>query len=141
MGKILDIRVMAQTYNEDDVAKAWPRLVLLAWPEWSAKLGLDRVSDDLPGYSVGLSPVEKALGQRKHGVMELAEALPDLLKFGDLPDNLTRVLKEPVELVDKLKRELDSALGDWNTKSASALTFKLEDALGAAERAIDQARA
>lgn len=136
MGKILNIRVMAQTYNEDDVAKAWPRLVLLAWPEWSAKLGMERIADKLPGYSAGTSPVEKALGPRKHGVMELAEALPDLLKFGDLADNISSALKEPVALVDKLKREMDSALANWDAKSASALSFKLEDALSAAEKSL-----
>ena len=140
MGKILDIRVMAQTYSEDDVVKTWPRLVLLAWPEWSAKLGMDRVSDNLPGYSTGVSVVEKALGPRPHGVMELAAALPDLLKFGDLPNNLTTVLEAPVAQVEKIKRELDAALGDWDTKTASALTFQLEDALSAAERSIDKSK-
>lgn len=139
MGKVLNIRVMAQTLNEDEVAKVWPRLVLLAWPEWMAKLGLERIADKLPGYSAGISPVEKALGLRTHGVMELAEALPDLLKFGDLAANITAALEEPVALVEKLKGELDSALADWDTKTASALSFKLEDALTDAERSLDKA--
>jgi hypothetical protein len=140
LGKILDIRVTARTYSEDDVAKTWPRLALLAWPEWSAGLGMDRVSDSLPGYSPGISLAEKALGTRKHGVMELAQALPDLLKFCGLPDNFVKALEEPVSLVERLRRELEAALGDWDTKSALALTFKLEDALGAAERSLDAAR-
>lgn len=136
MGKILNIRVMAQTYNENDVAKAWPRLASLAWPEWSAKLGLEAIDDSLPGYSTGESVVEKALGARKHGVMELAGALPDLLNFSDLPDNILNALAEPVARADKARRGIDAALGDWDVKTAAALTFELEEALSAAEKSL-----
>lgn len=141
MGKILDIRVMAQTYDEDEVAKAWPRLVMLAWPAWSAKLGMDGIKDGLPGYSVGAAgPVEKALGQRRHGVMELAAALPDLVKFGDLPENIVTILEETAPAVEKARLALESALGDWDVKKASALTYELEDALSAAEKSLDQVK-
>lgn len=140
MGKILNIRVMAQTYNEDDVAETWPRLTMLAWPEWSAKLGMDRIKDNLPGYSAGESAVEKALGARKHGVMELAEALPDVVRFGNIPAPIADALKEPAARTEKLRRELEKALGDWDIKTASALTDKLEDALGAAEQSLDKVK-
>ena len=33
MGKILQIRVSAWTYNEDDVPRTWPRLCSAVWPE------------------------------------------------------------------------------------------------------------
>lgn len=140
MGKVLNIRVMAQTYSEDDVAKTWPRLTLLAWPEWSAKLGMDRVKNGLPGYSAGAGPVEKALGPRRHGVMELAEALPDLVKFGDLPESVAAALQGPAEQTEKIRRELEAALGDWDVKKASSLTFTLEDALSKAEQSLDNVK-
>lgn len=140
MGKLLDIRVTARTYDEDAVAKAWPRLVALAWPEWSARLGMDGIRDYVPGYAAGQSPVEKALGGRGHGVVELAEALPDALKFGGIPDGVAAVLQAPVAEAEKIKRELDAALGDWNAQKASALTFQLEDALSRAEQSLDQVK-
>jgi len=33
MGKVLQVRVWASTYRDEDVEKAWPLLVALAWPE------------------------------------------------------------------------------------------------------------
>lgn len=32
MGKLLQIRVSAWTYREEDVVRAWPALAALAWP-------------------------------------------------------------------------------------------------------------
>ena len=32
MGKLLQIRVSAWTYREEDVVRAWPALTALAWP-------------------------------------------------------------------------------------------------------------
>ncbi len=130
MGKLLNIRVMAQTYNEEDVAKAWPRLCALAWPQWSTKLGLK----DL-GIKTSVS-VESSLGARPHGVVELASALPDLLKFGDLPKNVAEVLQAPVKEVAGINHALAVALGDWRTKEALELATALEEALDKAEQSI-----
>lgn len=138
MGKLLDIRVTAQTYNEEDVAKTWPRLSALVWPQWFSKLGLDRVVKDLPGYSIGLGAVEKSLGARKHGVVELAEALPDLIKFSELPEAVKQALQEPVQEITKINADLAAALGDWDAKKASSLSYALEEALSQAEQNLSK---
>ena len=52
MGKLLQIRVSAWTYREEDVVRAWPALTALAWPR--------------PQYP-----------DEKRGVLELVTALED----------------------------------------------------------------
>lgn len=140
MGKLLDIRVSAKTYNEEDVAETWPDLVALVWPEWSSKLGLKSVDKKLAGLSIQGSPVEAALGPRPHGVVELASALPDILKFGELPGDIAGALNAPVGEVERANTALAKALGDWNTKEALDITFKLEAALSNAEEALSRAK-
>ena len=63
MGKILQIRVGAWTYNEEEVVAAWPKLSAQVWSE------LDRWGPS------GM----------KRGVTVLAEYLPDALRFADVP--------------------------------------------------------
>lgn len=140
MGKLLDIRVTAKTYNEEDVAKTWPGLVALAWPEWSSRLGLKSIDKSLAGFSIQASPVEASLGAKPHGVVELASALPDLLKFADLPDNIISAMQTPVKDVEDASSALAKALGDWNTKEALDITFKLEAALTKAEEALQKTK-
>ena len=70
MGKILQIRVGAWTYNEDEVVAAWPRLSALVWSE------LDRWGPQ------GM----------KRGVTELAEYLPDALRFADISEESRKAL-------------------------------------------------
>lgn len=136
MGKILNIRVMAQTYNEDEVARAWPRLCSIVWPKWFARLGFEGLDKKVPGLALGETPVEKALGAKTHGVVELASALPDLVKLGDLPKNVAAVLEEPAADVERAAAALAAALGNWDVKKATPLTFELEDALGKAEESL-----
>ena len=62
MGKYLQIQVRAWTYDEEELLRAWPCLTSLAWSEYDAR--------NAPSS--------------KHGVMELAENLPDILRFGEL---------------------------------------------------------
>lgn len=135
MGRVLDIRVIAQTYREEDVAAAWPALCALAWPQWAERQGVERIGLT-PGPVTGPGPVEKALGERRHGVMELAEALPDLVRFGDLDADTEKALERPAAGVDEVRRKLDKALADWDVQTARRLTDELEDALSAAEAAV-----
>ena len=60
MGKLLQIRVSAWTYREEDVVRAWPALTALAWPR--------------PQYP-----------DEKRGVLELVTALENGLSFEDWP--------------------------------------------------------
>lgn len=114
MGKVLQIRVSAWTYNEDEVVKMWPNLSAVVWPEadqWSP-----------PG------------GAR--GVAELAEALPDVLRFGDLPDHVRAVLQDTVPNVALHLATMRQALGDWEPRGANAASDDLEAALSVAETAL-----
>ena len=112
MGRILQIRVGAWTYDEDEVLQAWPKLCALVWGE------LDRFG------RVGM----------KHGVTELAEYLPDSLRFADM-DKETRALLTPgVEKVSGILAAMRSALAEWDPRRANTLSDELEDALTELEK-------
>ena len=69
MGKLLQIRVSAWTYREEDVVRAWPALTALAWPR--------------PQYP-----------DEKRGVLELVTALENGLSFEDWPQAVAEGLRE-----------------------------------------------
>ena len=107
MGKILQIRVSAWTYDEDEVLAAWPQLCAIVWPQleqWGP---------------VGM----------KHGVTELAGYLPDALRFSDLPDEVKKRLRPGSEKVAAVLEEMRSALASWDPRKANALSEALEEAL------------
>lgn len=107
MGKILQIRVGAWTYNEEEVVAAWPKLSALVWSE------LDQWGPS------GM----------KRGVTELAEYLPDALRFADVPKETRRLLEPGARRVAELLSAMRSALADWDPRRANALSNDLEDAL------------
>ncbi|WP_298067879.1 hypothetical protein [uncultured Mailhella sp.] len=107
VGRILQIRVSAWTYNEDEVVRAWPQLAELVWAQ------LDRWGP------VGL----------KHGVIELAEYLSDAIRFSDLSDEQKQRLDLCVQTVTTRLAEMRNALANWDPRTANALSEKLEDAL------------
>ena len=112
MGKILQIRVGAWTYNEDEVIAAWPKLSALVWSE------LDRWGPS------GM----------KRGVTELAEHLPDSLRFADIPKDTRKLLEPGARKVADLLAAMRSALADWDPRRANALSNELEDALTELEK-------
>ncbi|WP_319584022.1 hypothetical protein [uncultured Pseudodesulfovibrio sp.] len=107
MGRLLQVRVSAWTYSEDEVRKAWPSLWKLAWQD----------SDAIP----------------KKGVMELADAVFDAVRAGLIPDDQVKALKADAEKADKLRQDLEKALGDWQASEADKLTYALEDTMDALE--------
>ena len=112
MGRILQIRVSAWTYDEDEVAQAWPTLSELVWPEvekWSPP------------------------GGRK-GVMELAKALPDVARFGNWSAQVREALRDGISTTTALAGELEQALSDWKPVEANRLSDLLEDALTSLEK-------
>jgi hypothetical protein len=134
LGDILSIRVMAQTLNEEDVARAWPALCTLVWPQWTDTLGLNSMR--LAGPAARTSPVERILGRTKHGVLELAQGLEDISAIGEIPPELLPALQEPAARIKSVSGRLNKALSDWKTQEANLLAGHLEDALDAAERAV-----
>ena len=114
MGKILQIQVRAWTYDEDEVAGAWPRLTGLVWPQRDAWAP--------PGS--------------KHGVMYLVQALPDVLEFGNVPKEIKTALKPGAQEISLTGKKLETALADWQPLEANRLSDHLEDQLTALENAI-----
>lgn len=111
MGKVLQVRVYAYTYAEEDVRRAWPRLWSLAFEE--AK----------PGF-----PYEMA------GVLELVRALDDLYQFGNMPEAMRAALAAGLPRVVKAVEELQAHLADWNPQAANQASDRIEEGLGELEK-------
>lgn len=106
MGKVLQIRVMAYTYAEDDVRKAWP--VLWKWAFEETK----------PGFP-----------HDTRGVLELVRALADLYQFQDISEPLRFVLKKFLPAVLAGVEDLQQHLADWNPRAANQASDRIEEAL------------
>ena len=107
MGKLLQIRVQASTYSEDDVSRAWPRLFELAF------------SSQAPVPSSGM-----------RGVMELVARLDDIRRFSDgLPNEVKAILDKNLPPVLEIRDELESSLADWKAARANTLSDDLEKAI------------
>ena len=119
MGRLLQIRVMAQTFRPADVERAWPRLCRLAWPEAYPDKG-----------APGGPP------QSERGVLELTQALADRVSFGGLPKALVRQIEADVRAAYGIMEDLTSALADWKPGPANAASDRLEDALGELEKKL-----
>ncbi|WP_432737607.1 hypothetical protein [Maridesulfovibrio sp. FT414] len=109
MGNVLQIRVMAQTYNEAEVEKNWPHLVRTAWEEPQVK-------------------------GRPHGVIELVEDLKDRLELGMIPEEKAAAMADSIRRAYDLKLRLEKALGDWKASEANTVSYDLEEELSVAEK-------
>lgn len=109
MGRVLQIRVIAQTVSASDVGWNWRRLCLLAFGK--------APSDD----------------NKKAGVLELVDALQDKFRFGDLDQELKDKIEPRLEKVISIRHALDEALAEWNPSKANVLSNELEDALDSLE--------
>lgn len=113
MGKVLQIRVSASTYDPEDVYRVWPRLSKLAW-------GDKRFAENA-----------------SIGVRELAAKLADRSKFdNDWADDVKRIVEEAVPNLDELDNRLETALADRNPSKADGISYELEDALSELENEV-----
>ena len=103
MGKVLQVRVTASTYNDSDVEKAWPSLWKLVWQEPAV----------IP----------------KKGVLELAGAVYDAVRAGLIPDDKAKALKAKADKGDELRHAIEKALNDWKPAEADKIIYQLEDTL------------
>lgn len=104
MGKVLQIRVTASTYDQREVKARWPRLCKLAF-----------------------TPIRpKELAQ---GVLELAQSLYEQCRFGEWDKELTDRLKPGIDKAKALCQELEAALADWKASEANRISDELEDQL------------
>ena len=114
MGKYLQIQVRAWTYDEEELLKAWPCLTSLAWSEYDAR--------NAP--------------TAKHGVMDLAENLPDILRFGEFPQDVKALMIADAEKAYSLANALSRALADWQPREANRISEDLESVLTGIEEKL-----
>ncbi|WP_027185877.1 hypothetical protein [Desulfovibrio inopinatus] len=110
MGKFLQIRVSATTYDPSEVQRAWPRL-----------FGL-------------VTPNRPTPPHEPEGVLELVDALWDIVHYGDLDKTVKTTLSPFVEKALAVKEQLDNALAERRASQADTLTYELEDILTDMER-------
>ncbi len=109
MGNVLQIRVMAKTYDESQVENSWPHLVAMTWSEPRSE-------------------------GRPHGVIELVEDLKDKLELGMLSTTEEQELGDSIKKAFNFKLQLEDALGDWKATEANTVSFALEDLLDDLEK-------
>ncbi|MDR1776762.1 MAG: hypothetical protein LBR31_02885 [Desulfovibrio sp.] len=110
MGKALQIRVSAVTWNEDLLEEYWPKLTELA-------------------FSI---PVK----HEKHGVLEMVRALDEGLQFMDWSEARKTAIGDDIHKAAALKTAIEKALADWSPRRANALSDELEDVLDRMENSI-----
>ena len=116
MGNVLFIRVSAQTYSENAMRKAWPRLCHIVFP------------DD--------GPMKPGDFGREKTVLDLITSLAEGVRFSLFSKEVLPLLETPSLLLEDLARQLESALGDHDVPRAKQLTNAIELALEKAEDAL-----
>ena len=109
MGKVLQIRVSAVTWDEDLLERLWPQLAALA-------------------FSV---PIR----HEKRGVLEMVGALGDGLKFMPWSEKRKSAMGPGIIEAVRFKEDLENALADWRPQEANAASDRLEDVLDKLEQA------
>ncbi len=110
MGSVLQIRVIAQTFDENEVRDNWPKLSEMAW---------------------GSGPAE-----RNHGVLELAQTIAGKGRMGMLPSEMKKHAKTLAE-AEAFVRGIENALGDWKPGDAERLSTGLENLLTELENKLE----
>lgn len=109
MGKVLQIRVTAVTWDDELLEKYWPRITRLAF---SVPIKLEN-----------------------HGVLEMVRALSEGLQFEDWSQARKDGMGPGIRECAKIRAEINTALADWDARKANELSNQLEDALDKLERA------
>ena len=108
MGKVLQIRVIATTWDEELVEDYWPRLAQMAF--------------------------EVPIKLEKRGVLEMVRALADGLEFMKWPEARKERMGPGIREAAKIRQEIERALSDWDPKKANDLSNRLEETLDELER-------
>lgn len=109
MGKVLQIRVSAVTWNEDLIEENWPRLAELAF---SVPIKLEN-----------------------HGLMEMVRALCEGLQFEKWSEARKKAMGPGIEQACAIRGKIEKALADWDPKLANGLSNELENTLDKLESA------
>lgn len=109
MGKVLQIRVVAVTWDDELLEDYWPQLAKLAF--------------SLP------------IKLENHGLLEMVRALSEGLEFMKWSDARKTAMGSGIREAAQIRKDLERALADWEPRKANELSNRLEDALDALERA------
>ncbi len=107
MGKALQIRVSAVTWDEGALEKLWPHLSELA-------------------FSIPQKPV-------KRGVLEMTYALGDGLEFLPWSEARRAAIGDGIIKAVETARLLEDSIAAWDPRKANALSDALEDILDTLE--------
>lgn len=108
MGKVLQIRVIAVTWDDELLEDYWPRLTKLAF---SVPIKLE-----------------------KHGVLEMVRALSEGLEFMKWSEARKTAMGPRIREAARIRSEIERALADWEPRKANELSNQLEDVLDGLER-------
>lgn len=117
MGRILQIRVSAQTWDPREVERRWPGLSALAWPEADMPRGAMRRDGTV-------------------GVLELVAILGDEVRYGKADPAVRQALEPLLPEAEGIRSRLEAALADWKPAEANALSDRLEEALDRLEAEV-----
>lgn len=113
MGRVLQVRVLAYTYDEQSVRVTWP--VLWRWAFEETK----------PGFP-----------HDTKGVLELVRALDEMCRFQDIPAPVRMALEPAMPELATAVESLHRFLSEWNARKANEATDAIEDGLHALERSV-----
>ncbi len=108
MGKALQIRVSAVTWDQGLPEKLWPRITELAATVPSS--------------------------EKKLGVVEIVYRLYDGLQFMKWPQERQNTLGDGIKKAHTAVKDLEKALADWDARKANTLSDTIEDILESLER-------
>lgn len=108
MGKVLQIRVVAETWNDKLVEEYWPRLAQLAF--------------------------ETPIKFSNQGILELVRGLAEGLEFLNWSARRKEAMGPDIRRAARIKADLEKALADWEPRKANSLSDELEDVLDELER-------
>ncbi|MFI3272161.1 MAG: hypothetical protein R3Y11_08700 [Pseudomonadota bacterium] len=109
MGRVLQVRVSASTYRDEDVTRAWPLLTELVWPEG-------------------------AVGPEGGGVLALVTTLDGAWNFAGWEKGLRDALAPDIAELVRTAAKLEKALANWKPQEANTLTDDLESVLDSLEQ-------
>ncbi|WP_456325558.1 hypothetical protein [Desulfonauticus submarinus] len=113
MGRVLQIRVIAYTFNLKEVNQNWPTLYKIA-------------TDD-------------AYNKKEFGLLELIQKVKEKVLFSeDLNSKLKNTLTPYIDKLNILCTQLEDALSNWKPKNANEISYQIEDVLDNAEEAVKE---
>lgn len=104
MGTVLQIRVSAVTFSEDEVQNKWPSLWKLVWEDGG---------DAVP----------------KKGVLELVQAVFNAVRAGLVDNDKASALREKADLAEDMRLKMQDLLAGRKPTEADKLSYEIEDCL------------